>query len=609
MKVSEIKTAAAFHTIQAKGEKQQLFFQAEKADSTFKRGSPPFFSARRGNAVQPKSDIPNIQASSDLESRLNSSRGGGSPLPEKTRTSMESAFGSDFSGVRVHTNSGAVRMNQELGAQAFTHGSNIYFNSGKYNPGRMEGQRLLGHELTHVVQQGHAINLKKDADEIRGKTLQSKEVTPTSTKIPANVQKKGHEQDCGCSTCTGKTSLLKSKEPDRPFMLQRKGHDRGCGCPECAGQVSRQKIGPNFTQFLQRKQTNELFIQLAPSNVVPHTFLGVGVSGGVDRRMVTRLNLVQGELQRQYNALPVQGRPASLQEYAGLSTISGWQDRSGSHGTGNAVDVNYYNQPYIATRTTEGGRTTYGGERAERKLPDTATDAEIRAERTRVRTITGFRQPAVEVYDRAMNFVRIQPTALSMADVGNRRTGETATEAYRRFHTVSEALRVYFGLVFHTNYERVTRRPIVNPETASETVLLSIPTTERKDEASAVADITTFMADPGWIREHPSYPLSAREQFFRILRDYEVVRKPMLRGSPSTQPSDTRNPALGFLHMPEHFVVAMMDQGNLRWGACEFSRRANGDIHHFDMTAPYRTPAPVPAAGTDAVPDRESVGN
>ena len=67
---------------------------------------------------------------------------------------MESAFGTDFSQVRIHTNSTAIQMNKELNAQAFTHGSDIYFNSGKYDPSSSSGQHLLAHELTHTVQQG-----------------------------------------------------------------------------------------------------------------------------------------------------------------------------------------------------------------------------------------------------------------------------------------------------------------------------------------------------------------------------------------------------------------------------------------------------------------------
>jgi hypothetical protein len=86
---------------------------------------------------------------SNLESQLNGSKGGGSPLPDEVRAFMEPRFGADFSGVRVHTDSAAVQMNKELGAQAFAHGSDIYYGAGK-SPGKDE---LTAHELTHVVQQ------------------------------------------------------------------------------------------------------------------------------------------------------------------------------------------------------------------------------------------------------------------------------------------------------------------------------------------------------------------------------------------------------------------------------------------------------------------------
>jgi len=73
---------------------------------------------------------------------------------------MESAFGADFGGVRVHTGNEAVQMNRELRAQAFTHGSDIYFNAGKYEPASVAGQGLLAHELTHVVQQNSGLATK-----------------------------------------------------------------------------------------------------------------------------------------------------------------------------------------------------------------------------------------------------------------------------------------------------------------------------------------------------------------------------------------------------------------------------------------------------------------
>ncbi len=113
----------------------------------------------------------NLKASSDVASRLSSSRGGGSNLDENTRGEMESSIGADFGDVRVHTGSEAAQLSQDLGAKAFTHGSDIYFNQGQYNPNSSEGKHLLAHELTHTVQQGA--------------TQQKAETPPAIQKAPA----------------------------------------------------------------------------------------------------------------------------------------------------------------------------------------------------------------------------------------------------------------------------------------------------------------------------------------------------------------------------------------------------------------------------------------
>lgn len=94
-----------------------------------------------------------IMASDALSGRLNGTKGTGQPLPEKVKNEMSSKIGVDFNGVKVHTDHAAIQMNREIGAQAFTHGSDIYFNQGKYNPENLAGRHLLAHELTHVVQQ------------------------------------------------------------------------------------------------------------------------------------------------------------------------------------------------------------------------------------------------------------------------------------------------------------------------------------------------------------------------------------------------------------------------------------------------------------------------
>jgi len=93
------------------------------------------------------------QAPTHVENQINTTKGSGNRLDNHTRDYMEERFGVDFSGVRIHTNSQAIQMSQDLNAQAFTVGNDIYFNQGQYNPNSNKGKHLLAHELTHTVQQ------------------------------------------------------------------------------------------------------------------------------------------------------------------------------------------------------------------------------------------------------------------------------------------------------------------------------------------------------------------------------------------------------------------------------------------------------------------------
>lgn len=78
----------------------------------------------------------------------------GRPLDALSRTFMESRFGQDFSGVRVHTDTKAQISAHTLNARAYTLGHNIVFGQGEFFPQRPDGKWLLAHELAHVVQQG-----------------------------------------------------------------------------------------------------------------------------------------------------------------------------------------------------------------------------------------------------------------------------------------------------------------------------------------------------------------------------------------------------------------------------------------------------------------------
>ncbi|MBZ5493571.1 MAG: DUF4157 domain-containing protein [Acidobacteriia bacterium] len=80
-------------------------------------------------------------------------RSAGNTLDGETRNFMESRFGHDFSAVRIHTDSRAAESARAVNALAYTVGNNVVFGAGQYGPRREGGQRLLAHELAHVVQQ------------------------------------------------------------------------------------------------------------------------------------------------------------------------------------------------------------------------------------------------------------------------------------------------------------------------------------------------------------------------------------------------------------------------------------------------------------------------
>ncbi|HVQ07035.1 MAG TPA: DUF4157 domain-containing protein [Allosphingosinicella sp.] len=103
--------------------------------------------------VQRKASGPVCAAPGALASAV-SSPASGAPLSPATRAYFEPRFGQDLSHVRVHADANAGALSEQVSARAFTVGSNIWFGRGAYDPASEPGRRLLGHELTHVIQQG-----------------------------------------------------------------------------------------------------------------------------------------------------------------------------------------------------------------------------------------------------------------------------------------------------------------------------------------------------------------------------------------------------------------------------------------------------------------------
>ncbi|MGF2014943.1 eCIS core domain-containing protein [Nostoc sp. DedVER01b] len=133
-----------------------------------------------------------MAATSDLETSIQQERGSGQPLADDVRQPMEQAFGTNFSGVKIHTDSQSDQLNQSIQARAFTTGQDIFFRQGEYAPESHGGKELLAHELTHVVQQnGNALGRKLLPDqEIKKNKIQAKALLNSPSGYQPVIQRR-----------------------------------------------------------------------------------------------------------------------------------------------------------------------------------------------------------------------------------------------------------------------------------------------------------------------------------------------------------------------------------------------------------------------------------
>ncbi|HEV7890894.1 MAG TPA: DUF4157 domain-containing protein, partial [Pyrinomonadaceae bacterium] len=154
----------------------------------------------------------------------------GSSLDAATRSLMESRFGHDFSRVRVHTDARAGESAEAVGAHAYTLGRHIAFGAGRYAPETAEGRRLLGHELTHVVQQSGSTaasqsgaHAEREADE-NGLRLAAGQTGLRASAAPAGLlqleEKKGEEKKKPSAEISGEQTGTKKGEEKDTFKAE-----------------------------------------------------------------------------------------------------------------------------------------------------------------------------------------------------------------------------------------------------------------------------------------------------------------------------------------------------------------------------------------------------
>ena len=204
--------------------------------------------------------------------RIQSASGRGAPLDGSIRPAIESAFGADFGGVGIHADS---PLPAQVGAIAFTHGNDVHFAPGQYQPDTPAGLHVLSHELAHVVQQGGAPvsrlhrlmsaptfkqSAKEGALQVHGKTM-----TQIDSRLVAydTLKAKGGHLNLGASGIDLAINTLLLLQGDIEFWMNSHSQDSG-----------RKKQRAALLQL-----DSEVAIELTEMQGIRQSFQDIGVTG------------------------------------------------------------------------------------------------------------------------------------------------------------------------------------------------------------------------------------------------------------------------------------------------------------------------------------------
>jgi len=127
------------------------------------------------------------EVSREVQAGIQERRGGGASLDAGVRARVAPGLGDPVADVRIHTDTGAGTLARAVSARAFATGADVFFAQGEYRPGTTDGDRLLAHELAHVVQQRGAptagvmrLSQPGDAHELEADTMAAAALAPGS---------------------------------------------------------------------------------------------------------------------------------------------------------------------------------------------------------------------------------------------------------------------------------------------------------------------------------------------------------------------------------------------------------------------------------------------
>ena len=273
-------------------------------------------------------------------------RSSGQPLDASTRAFMEPRFGRDFSDVRVHADAKAAESAQAVNALAYTVGRDIVFGQGQYRPSLTNGRQLIGHELTHVVQQ-QAVSRPTKADRLVLDDPHSAHEIEAQ-RIGANVITGGTASTATSSikAHTGFSARISRADPAAVAMVMTLGQTPRTGLQFWPTNVTDTRVGPVSVQgglmsggasqlnviIGQNLTLRTLAHQLLPlwTTATPFTPIGAGAPLPLD--IITAEELARGLLVYNQTYLPVPAMtnwragfrfplPIEIDEVTGVATL------------------------------------------------------------------------------------------------------------------------------------------------------------------------------------------------------------------------------------------------------------------------------------------------
>ena len=175
-------------------------------------------------------------SASSTGSYVSSLNGKGSAMPADANSFFSSRMGYDFSNVKVHTDKEAAQSAKNINAKAYTIGNHIVFNEGQFNTQSPEGQKLMAHELVHVMQQTgdqNESNLNRtpvDAPDQASIEL----LPPVQIEVEGSkIQNTTHNGDCNGVSVSGSTDANYSSSGSLSGRPTRATDCSGCAGSDC----------------------------------------------------------------------------------------------------------------------------------------------------------------------------------------------------------------------------------------------------------------------------------------------------------------------------------------------------------------------------------------